>query len=62
MQNEPQISIEEYLNMLLITSMRIYDIQLLLLCQVNQEAAEKIKEKHENLDFLGPDPWKSEDE
>jgi len=56
------ISHEEYLNMILITMMRIYDIQLLLLYDVNPEAAEKLKLDHAKMNFVGPDPWKSHDE
>lgn len=63
MSDEQPGSIEEYLHMILVTNMRIYDALLLLVTQNSQEDAEKLIDSfHEKFQYLGPLPFITKEE
>lgn len=49
---------DEYLMLLLMEQMRIYDVLMALLMNSDGEAAAKLFELHENHDTWGPLPFK----
>jgi len=59
---EPKPDPEELLTLLLIQSMRNYDILIHLLKHFDEETAAQLLEKHEKLEQWGPLPFLLEDE
>jgi hypothetical protein len=53
---------EELLTLLLIQSMRNYDVLIHLLKHFDEETAKQLVEMHENLEQWGPLPFKLENE
>ena len=48
------------LQMLLIQQMRLYDVMLTILRDVDKEVADKLLEMHESFKYVGPLPYKEE--
>lgn len=55
-------SLEELMQVLIVTNMRIYDTLLSLLAEQNFEAAKKVIEYHNKFDYLGPLPFLEPDQ
>lgn len=58
--NEP--SEKDYLQMILMTLMRIYDTNLIILAKLDAEMLNNIEKLHKDFNYIGPKPFVDKDE
>lgn len=57
---EPEVPIQEYLNLLVLLNARIYDTLIVMLSEQNPAAADALTNKHAEMKFTAPMPFMEE--